>query len=80
MFQEPADQPLAREAVALNLTMDELSQTALRILAERNDAIRLLKRTLEVAEMGRYAEAAALIEVISKAASDPAVDVNKLER
>lgn len=56
MFQETVAQPLAREAAALNLEMAELAETALRVKAERDEAIELLKRTLLLREMGQYGE------------------------
>jgi hypothetical protein len=50
--EETIDQPLAREATALNAEIAALAKVALRIQAERNEAIRLLKETLLIREAG----------------------------
>lgn len=52
MSEEATDQPLAREAAALNAEIADLGKVAMRIQAERNEAIRLLKETLLIREAG----------------------------
>jgi hypothetical protein len=42
--EETIDQPLAREATALNAEIAALAKVALRIQAERNEAIRSSRR------------------------------------
>jgi hypothetical protein len=68
----------ANEQMGMAETMADLSATALRVKAERDQAVRLLKRTLEIREMGAHgqhkSEIRALLALIGDAGEGRSVE------